>query len=471
MATDLLSRNKRGISQWLLDQPKASDVQEADIISEATYSNPLERINPGSYEVEEQFGDEKEQAELPKPPVGLREVIKTAGLFPHERSGRGKEIAEERLSGARERFDIRSEGLQKMNRVGALAQGIQAVADLFIMNQKGNDPAAVGSRHGLNLSNEATERLEAERMVFEQELEAYYNRMFAEAQAEEQVDQANTQMANQVIIANTKAQIEALTEQLSAYESGALTPGQLETKQYAEFVNRLISRGQYDQAMEIGKRYGIFDEDMNVNFDRALPQAEQEGAARTPQRSRADALAIHDFERINQEIAEAQSKVEDRRKELQGAVPDTDPAVQRLNQLQEQKNSLLENEQVAEYHTNRRYEQEILLPAMKSQILSAQPGTDQYTEAYLFLYDYFSSQGFNDQEINNALGKMGVRGFRIPDRMASSFEGFRKQIRENDGSDEVLNKIRAEMISWGMLPADAEHYVRALFMAEMEESE
>ena len=184
----------------------------------------------------------------------------------------------DRMERLTQRHEERTEELGDMATGAAIGQGISAVVDAINMSRSGQQGDAFTPTHpvGAELGMEALARLEHEDAAYQQALDQHYEEIMQHAMAEEQVHQANTQMLNEATIANRQAEIEALREQLQDIKQAGGIEGNLGPEHYVNMVERLMSKGQYEKAFDIGQRYGVFDENHEVNYDLADPQRYQQ---------------------------------------------------------------------------------------------------------------------------------------------------------------------------------------------------
>lgn len=455
-----LSGRNRGVS-WFMRDP-AEVAQDADIIEDRIdRTDWRSEIETTSQVSEEEWPEpyEDDYVEPDTPPMSLREIIRDGGMIPHQRDGRTAELSQERLDYATERHEKNTEKNEHLARVGMLAQGITALSDLFILNRKGNDPASVGQRHGVNLSNEAIAQIEAGNIVFEQELEAHYERMFRDAMLEERVDQMNTDMANQMKRENLAGQISDLREALE--KAGEMDPFQ---EFYMNAALRSITAGDFDGADFYAQKAGV-----EIDFERGRanpirpsgPQAGQIiGEDGQPlERTRADDLAIYDYDRLNSEIGRLQTRVN----ELGEAATESNPDVIRLQRLTEQRDALLENPFVQEHQVDQRYTQEylpqVVAPRLISAMKGANPESPEYLQALREYIPIFRDRGASDEAIMAGLAANRVPGFYMEPRDTEQFIRSRapewERMYAESGHESTVTVITNELVNNGMPEADA----------------
>lgn len=273
----------------------------------------------------------------------VRDIIEGADLIPFEpNTGAKREIAEQQFNTAQERRNAEIMRERQLMRQGALQQGIMALADLFVLNRKKNDPSAVGNRYGIRFSQEAAQRLEAQKILHEKDLEAHYNRMFQIAAREQQVDDQNTALANQIVredlINRHRGELEALQESLQ---------GQITDRMQDYHLNaalRSITAGDIQGAHEHMRRAGIqWDTETGMIMGMQQPQQQEPELSPFDQ----DMLLVMQTEhqQLVTEIATLQQQVD----AAGEAFGPNHPIRQRLQTLIEQRNQLESNELLGQH--------------------------------------------------------------------------------------------------------------------------
>lgn len=268
----------------------------------------------------------------------VRDIIEGAELIPFEHNtSQTRQIAEDQYQTAQERHEANMKRERDLMRQGALQQSIMALADLFVLNRKKNEPSAVGNRYGIRFSQEAAQRLEAQKILHEKDLQAHYNRMFQIAAREQQVDDQNIALANEIVredlINRHREELEALRESLQ---------GQITDRMQDFHFNaalRSITAGDIEGAYEHMRRAGI-DWDLETGRIRGIQQPQQQEPELSPFDQDMLLVMQRDHQQLVTEIAALQRQVE---AAGQAFGPDH-PTRQRLQSLIEQRNHLEQNE-------------------------------------------------------------------------------------------------------------------------------
>lgn len=323
-----------------------------------------------------------EEGEFSEPPVHisrLPELIRSQGFQPYQRSSEPRQQIEDRFQAAENRYEDAQTRERRQQRRAALAQSITTIADLFVLNQKGGE-GITGGQIGARMSQEASQRLEAERITFEKELEAYYERIFRDAELEERVDQRNTQIANQIKREDFAAQIDALNEQLRNAQSGdgSLTANGVSRNRAVSLVNSLLQRGQDEQAMNLARHFGIVDEDFNINMTGLLEQEQEEGEVDPYQDMEAMQAEV-----LPRQYQEAQRRVSELQRKHDSMTPverQNSSIPQQLERAQQELDELAQNEHVQRSIQTREFAK-IQIERHRPTLQSAHRESDEFAEA------------------------------------------------------------------------------------------
>lgn len=388
-----------------------------------------------------------EVPEEDKPPMGLKDTLsylKENGFYEFKRGNKLAEMSEERLADATAKHGANSDAARKMVRVGAYAQGIQAVADLFTMHQKKNSPSSVGARHGVKLSEEGMRRIEAENIIYEKEIEAHFERMFRDAARDEELEHMNTQLANQVNRENLAQQVRALNETIGAYQDGTIDPDRLSVQRGSVLVERLISGGQFEAAIQLGKELGVFDENLNIDFRRFLNASSPTQEQLPPEQIKANEVAEVRFDMLQNEIAQQEAVVAQKRaqnQQLGREIGNDDPDVKRLEELQNQANEIAKNPHVQNRQVEREHARLISAPRARQAIEAAPFDTDEFYVAVENYIGELQRAGYTQQEAEQKAVE-AIRSNPGP-RIQQTINKFTQFYRDSPDDAEIL---RAEMI-------------------------
>ena len=373
-------------------------------------NNRMEDVEPQSFDTNEEAQaiddagiNEENQNTLAGPPVdfrqamsGLSNYIRESGFQPHQRSGESAAINEKRKETAVQNYEQAQAIERRKQRQAVLSQGIMAIADLFTLNQKGGS-GVTGAKPGVRISEEASNRLEAERITFERELEGYYNRLFQEAELEERVDQRNVEIANQIQRENLAGQVAALNEHISNIETGTING--FDPSRALPIINTLFGRGQDQQAVNLMQKWGLVDENFELDYDGIIGRTgEQEAQAqRDPEaeyEQRRASVRVDDYDRAASRAAALEREMEG----MSAVERENDPRYPELQQARDQMRELQQDPAVERRIVERRYAQRtkerttpILMSTHRDSPEFAQ-AFNQYVEALMIQNDMSEEQ-------------------------------------------------------------------------------